>query len=454
MPQHASPLVLEYRSLDGKPMQPWSARKTVCVAIGALLLCALIPLGVAVYLATVMGKFDLADASDWPRLWALLGRLADAMWQGMAAASWTRWIEPIGWLLALPAVPLLLRAQRQRRLHIGEHELHLTSGLPRWLDKGSWGSWTLPYKTIASVDLVGYRTGRSYGPRPLQMAALQFYDHAGIVLRRLQLAPWHRLDEPMRPRLESSATWLGVQLGTWSSEQDQQTLARAYDALPLVQALRQRGLAVPALAQGKGSAGDDLFENPRMKTLILLAFAMAPIYFAGAFLLREYWVVSPPVGLWLAIGLLAAIAGGLWMRGTAQDPRAMLGLLPVQPDDSAAARHSSDRGAAMASQLIVSMLFGLSTVGAAIPAVPFVNQWLFAAEDVVFVVRPGAALEPFMPTNDLPSFRPAQSVDFWISRKPGTHYTLRMRKLPWGYWQYGVDAFRTEIEAFEDPPRK
>jgi hypothetical protein len=434
MSQHASPLVLEYRGLDGKPMPAWSARKTIGVAAGTLLLCALIPLGAAVYMAAVLGKIDLASANEWPRLWALLGTLADAAWKGMAAAPWTSWVEPIGWLLALPAVLLMFRAQRQRRLHIGDDALRLVSGLPSWLDKGPWGRWTLPYNAIASVDLVNYRAGRGGGPRPLQRAALQFTDHEGKALRRLQLAAWYWPDEPQRPKLESSANWLGLQVGTWKSEQDQQTLARAYDALPLVLALRQRGVPVPALAQGRGASGDDLFENPRMKLLILSAFALAPIYFAGAFLLREYWVASPPIGFWLALGLIAALAGGGWMRG--------------------AARHSPDSGAAWANRWIVSMLFGLSVVGAAIAAVPLFNQWLFPAEDAVFSVRSDAVLEPVVAAAGWPTFRPAQSIDFWASRKPGTHYTLRVRKLPWGHWQYGVDAFRPEIEAFEHPPGK
>ena len=442
---HASPLVLEYRGLDGKPIQPWSVRKTIWVVVGLLLLAAVFALGLVVFLVAVIGKLDLANESDWPPLWALLGKLADRAWQGVAGAPWYRWIEPIGGLLALPPVLLMQRSLGRRRLHIGDDEMRMVSGLPVWLEIGSWGSWTMPYKDIASVDLVNYRAGRTYGPRPLQRAALEFNNREGKANRRLLVAQWHRPGEGVRPQLESSATWLGMQLGTWKSQEDQQTLRRAYDALPLVAALRQRGVAVPALAQGKGAGGDDLFENPRMKVLILTAIALAPMYFAGAFLLREYWVVSPPSGFWAALGLISAVAGGLWLRGTAPDPHASPGLLPPHPPDSRAP---------LANQLIVSMLFGLSAAGAAIAGVPLVNQWLFAAADVVFMVRSDAVLEPVAAASGLPNFRPEQSIDFWISRKPGTQYTLHMRKLPWGYWQYGVDAFRPEIEAFEYPSGK
>ena len=438
-------LVLEYRGPDGKPIQSWSARKAVAIGAGLLLLAVLIAVGNAVFLAAVIGNLDFANQSHWPALWALLGKLADRLWQVVAEAPWYRWIEPIVWALVLLAVPLVFRSMAQRRLLIGDDEVRLVSSLPPWLDKGAWGSWTLAYKDITSVDLVNYRAGRAYGPRPLQRAALQFNDQQGKAIRRLVVVPWHVPGEAVRPRLASTATWLGVQLGSWNSEEDQQTLGRAYDALPLVMGLRQRGVPVPALAQGIGAGGDDLFENPRMKVLILTAIALAPMYFAGAFLLREYWVVSPPSGFWAALGLISAVAGGLWLRGTAPDPHASPGLLPPHPPDSRAP---------LANQLIVSMLFGLSAAGAAIAGVPLVNQWLFAAADVVFMVRSDAVLEPVAAASGLPHFRPEQSIDFWISRKPGTQYTLHMRKLPWGYWQYGVDAFRPEIEAFEYPSGK
>jgi hypothetical protein len=431
MSVHTSSLVLEYRGPDGKPILPWSARKTAWIALGTLLLVGLLMLAIVLYLAAIMAKLDPLKPSDWPALWAVGGKLADRAWQGLAAAPWSAWIEPIGGLLALPVVLLMLRAMGRRRLHIGDDGLDLVSGLPAWLEIGPWASWTMPYQDIASVDLVDFRAGRSVGPRPLQRAALQFNSRDGKAIRRLAVTPWHRPGEGVRPKPESSAAWLGVSLGTWNSDEDQQTLARAYDALPLVMALRQRGVAVPTLAQGKGAGGDDLFENPRMKTLILAALVLAPAYFAGAFLLREYWVVSPPIGFWVALGLLLAVAGGLWLRGTAPDPRT-----------------------ALANQLIVAMLFGLSAASAAFAAVPLVNQWLFAAEDAVFVVQAEATLEPVVAAAGLPNFRPEQSIDFWISRKPGTQYTLRMRKLPLGYWQYSVDAFRPEIEAFETPSAK
>lgn len=445
MSSHARPLVLEYRALDGKPSQPWPLRKTVWVAVGLLLLAALLPLGVVVYVVIVAGKLDLAIASNWPLLWKLLGTLADAALHRIAEAPGYTWIEPIGWLLALPVVLLIQFAPSRQRLHIGDDAVRLVRGLPTWLDTGSWGSWTMPYKDIASVDLVNYRAGSSYGPRPLHRAALQFNSREGKVVRRLPVVPWYRPDEGVRPKLESTATWLGLSLGTWNSEQDRQTLQNAYDTLPLVMALRQRGVAVPALAQGKGSGGDDLFENPRMKALILTALALAPAYFAGAFLLREYWIDSPPIGLWAVLGLCIAMASAVWMRGAASGRRAWPGEQPPTMPDP--------RGA-LANQLIVSALFGLSATGAAVAGIPFVNQWLFPAEDVIFVLRPGATLEPVVAAGGLPTFRPEQSIDFWVSRKPGTQYTLRMRRLPWGYWQYGVDAFMPEIEAFEYPAGK
>lgn len=442
MSPHASQLVLEYRGPDGKPDQPWSVRRTVRVGAGLLLLAALIALGITVFMIAVIGQLDLANENDWPALQVFLGKLADRIWQGAAEAPWYRWIEPIGWALALPAVLTLYRSMAQRRLYLCDDGLRIASGLPAWLDVGAWGSWALPYKDIASIDLVNYRAGRNYGPRPLQRATLQFNNRDGKAIRRLAVMPWHRPGDGVRPKVESSATWLGVQLGSWKSEEDQQTLRRAYDALPLIVGLRQRGVAVPALAKGIGAGGDDLFENPRMKALILTALALAPAYFAGALLLREYWVVTPPIGCWAALGLFAAIAGAIWMRGAAPAPPAVSAARPL---------HSPSP---WANPLIVSMLFGLSAASAAFAAVPLVSQWLFAAEDAVFVLRPGAVLEPVASAGGLPSFRPAQSIDFWISRKPGSQYTLQMRRLPWGYWQYGVDAFRPEIEAFEYPPTK
>ena len=51
-----------------------------------------------------------------------------------------------------------------------------------------------------------------------------------------------------------------------------------------------------------------------------------------------------------------------------------------------------------------------------------------------------------------PSFKPSESFDFWISRKQGALYTLQMRQLPLGYWQYGVELFRSEIDLFESSP--
>lgn len=449
MSPQASPPVLEFRSLDGEPVRPWSVRKTFGVVLGWFLLGAGVLFGALVYLAAVFGKVELANPDEWPRLWDLLEKLADAGWHGVAAAHWTSWIEPLIGLVAVPILLQLLLAQRRRRLHIGDVELRLVSGLPSWLDKGAWGSWTMAYSDIGVVDLVNYRAGRAYGPRPLQTVALEFKNDKGQVLRRLQVAPWYWPDEPARPKLESNTTWLGLQVGTWNSSQDQHMLTQAYEDLPLVQSLRQRGVRVPLLASGRGADGDNLFENPRMKAVIVAALALAPVYFAGAFLLREYWVVSPPAGFWLALGLFAAVAGGLWMRGQAADD-----LWPPQLPGSTAARSAPTSRAILANQLIVSMLFGLSATGAAMAGVPLVNQWLFPAEDAVFVVRDDATLEPAEAARGLPSFRSKQSTDFWSSRKPGTQYTLLMRKLPWGYWQYGVDAFRPEIEAFEYPAAK
>jgi hypothetical protein len=360
----------------------------------------------------------------------------------MAAAAWTSWIEPIGWLLALACLPMPLHLQGRSRLHIDEHRLRFVSGFPAWLDKGAWRSWTLAFSDVARVDLVGPGGGRAYGPQPLLQVALQFVGHDGRPLHRLRLAQWHLAGEAVRPRLKSSTTWLGVQLGTWASDEDKRSLARAYDALPVVQGLRRRGIAAPAWGDARGTPGDDLFDNPSMKALILLSFALAPLYFVGAFLLREYWVVAPPWEFWLLLGLIAALSGALWMRGARSSPDTVSHRSPPPMDARAVA----------ANQTIVAGLFGLAVVGAAMAALPLVDQWLFPAADVVYVVRPDATLEPVVAADGLPTFRPRQSIDFWASRKPGAHYTLRMRKLPWGYWQYGVDAFRPEIEAFEDPP--
>lgn len=343
----------------------------------------------------------------------------------------------IGLLLQMAAVcvavGVAMALPRRARLVLTDDRLSYHAGLPlmaRWLD------WTLDLNAVRQGAVGLQWAGAPMGRHPEALYRLTW--GAGG-LRGVRPAAWHVPGQPEPPRQPPHAI-LG--LVSWQRPDNQPILRRNLDALPLVQALRARGVAVPSITGRRQLAGIDLMAYARIRSAVWAFFgllAIAVVLFHG---LRHQHFFAPPSGAALiGLGLAAALAALAWMA----------------PERERAAERLASRHEFWIAKLLIALLLG---VALALCAPLLALGWGVLAKPertVVWVVQ--VADKPRLRAvddADVPPLAPRQAREFWASLHTGEHVTLPVRRGTAGWWwQYDSAALAERVEAFyaKRPPR-
>ena len=93
-------------------------------------------------------------------------------------------------------------------------------------------------------------------------------------------------------------------------------MQEAFEALPLVTALRAQGVPLSAFSTAKRQIGDgiDLMAYPRMKAMVLSFFGL--LISAGLayhFMRHQHFFEAPAVWVWVVFGACCALASWFWL---------------------------------------------------------------------------------------------------------------------------------------------
>lgn len=380
----------------------------------------------------VVGMLALLISQIW--------QLAASLPEGTAAKLWSavqmqlRSGGPMAWFkfvanLAYAAVMVALlwmqwRVLKDSYLSLDETALRYHSTLPffnRWLD------WQLPLE-----DVRAGRVGLSLVKPPLRRDPLPFVtlQWGTYPVRRLILHTWHtpaasitldQLENAAGPGLEHPD---GLRGGAPAD------LQRRFDALPLVQALRQRGVEISWLhAKRRGMAGPDLTGNDRLRWGLLMVLGLLLTGIAGhMWTQHEHVFPAWPIGLWWAGGLPLALAAGIWLWGA--PPEASLKI--------------NDARQIRAGQLFVAILLGLLGAWAMQAGAIGATRHLQPKLTLRFQTDPAG--ETLLPMSDamaahpdLPSIDVRITQEYWASLPAGHVQSLDVRR-GWAGWWWQYDG--------------
>ena len=282
------PLIFHWRQPGRAPAQRtgWVALGIAAVAIAAVL--------------WVWFPVEILTQIDWPKLWEKL------------LAKPFKFAELVLILLA----PMFLVGghvvhTKQARLTLYTDTLRYASGLPllgRWLD------WTLDLDAVRANKLPLQLAGVAMGPQPTNNYRLSWGPGQ---LRQLRPAAWY-LPQQAPVASAKPASFFG--LVRWQTPENQALLQQQFNQLPLIQALRQRGIALPSVNGKRQMVGLDLMAYPRMKAAVISFFVALLSAFVLFHLMRHHhYFTPPPLLAWVAFGAVTGVCmlAWLWQIGRA-----------------------------------------------------------------------------------------------------------------------------------------
>lgn len=386
--------------------------------------------------------------------WQLYQLFPLAVWQSAFAETIDKgfsrpslkWPELVVGMGSLGMLWVQWKQQRSARLLLDDHWLKLDSGVP-WLRR--WLDWNLSLDDVRSGKTPLLLNGMAIGSNALWMFRIGW----GLSgLRRFQPAAWipegaSGVDVPRSPTSGTDPddqpphrTWGFVH---WGHPDNAAWLQQRFDALPLVSALRQQGIELPALDRASDSrAGVDLLRYGRLRFTLTLVLPVALVLCAVMqHLARHQHYFSPwSMSMWAAIALsLAVLMGGwLWrdapvegmLRGDAWSVRMAQGLVAIL--------------------VAVVVPWGLQ----ATPLV--VAKWWVTPQSVDFMLdrdhnrlvpEPGAPVSKSVPLD--------YAASFWASQDKGSLHPLPVRAGPGGLWQqYDVEELNGRIAEYLDQQKR
>lgn len=337
-------------------------------------------------------------------------------------------------LIALLVLWAQVVHKKRARLTLDIDTLRYSSGVPvlgRWLD------WTLDLETLRSNKLSLTVIGEAYGAQPLKCYRLAW----GVgQLRQLRPTAWYLPDQPrvqpVRPK-----SFFG--LIRWQTPENQSVLQEQFNQLPLVQALRQRGVELRPITGKRQIPGLDLMAYPRMKVAVISFFVGLFSAFALFHLTRhQHYFVQPPVATWIAFGTLVGFGmlGWLWFERPAEASLASAG-------GTIEFRYA---------QGLLAVLLAVAA-GLCAPSLPlaFANVTQ-ASQALFFVLQKSPLLLQAKNANEMPGIQPMQATEYWLSLPEGEAILLPVRRGIAGlWWQFDSSVLQDRIEAFYDSlPRR
>lgn len=316
---------------------------------------------------------------------------------------------------------------KQARLTLETDSLRYTSGLPllgRWLD------WTLDLEAVRVNKLPLQLAGVAMGPQPTNNYRLSW--GKGQV-KQLRPAAWHLPNQaPVAPVKPTSS----FGLVRWKTPENQALLQQQFNQLPLVQALRQRGIALPPINGKRQMVGLDLMAYPRMKVAVI-SFFMALLSAIVLFhLMRHHHYFMPPSLLaWVAFGAAAGLCMLVW-------------LWPEHPGEINTATAAEAIGF-RSTQVLLAALMAVAA-GLCAPSLPLAFSSITQApQDTAFELKNAPLRLRATAASGVPDVHPDQALDYWLSQPEGAAFSLPVRQGVAGlWWQFDSRVLEERLDAF------
>jgi hypothetical protein len=312
--------------------------------------------------------------------------------------------------------------RRRGRLTLDNSQLRFDSGVPLL---GPWLDWQLSLDDVRSGRTALRLTSVALGANALALIRLG-WGRAG--LRSLRPAAWRLSGEGASVHPEPQPPHRPLGFVNWRHPDNAAWLQQRFDALPLLLALRERGVVLPdLLSMRQGAEGPDLMAHPRLRAVLAL---LALLTISGALLLHlsryQHYITPWSRPTWLAMAALIAALTAAWQ----------LVLAPPMPDDRAS-RWSLRFAQALSTVLMVPLL------GWNLYHAPLAWGRAFGraqAGDYVLDVD-AAVLRP----SDAATAGPAIAVDlaapYWRAQQDGSTHPLVVRRGWAGWWtQYDTET--------------
>ena len=365
-------------------------------------------------------------AIDWP-----------LAWQSLLEKPGKLFVPIFYLLIVLPVTIASQKRLRNARLILDDRTLRYQSGLPfvsRWLD------WSLDLNAIRSQQLafrVVVLPGGSLSPQ-LYTVAWGASKHSGDRSNHtLRPGDWHLANQTsVAPKRSFLA------LPTKPSAQAAARLQAELQALPLVQALEQRGIVLPPITTKPANVGLDLMAYARLRVAVYAFFALLAL--AGLLMVsvrHSYYFASPPLEVWLAFGAVAwaCTLAWLWAETTADQ-------------ESGSGPHAETEPAKglRATQLIVAAFVGLAC-GLCAPSLPLAYADLLQTPEARLFALQKHPLQLVVTdrANTTPPIQLEQATEYWQSLRAGSAIVLPVREGVSGlWWQYDATAVREKWIVF------
>ena len=398
------PLIFHWRQ-PGKMQAQRSGRVVLGVAA----------LGIAVVLWLLFPTAILSQI-DWSKAWQNL--------LAKSAVLWELALYPLAMVFFLGGHVV---HTKHARLTLQADTLRYTSGLPLL---GPWLDWTLDLEAVRTHRLPLELAGVAMGPQPTNNYRLSW--GKGQV-KQLRPAAWHLPNHvavaPVKP-----ASSFG--LVRWQTPENQALLQQQFNQLPLVQALRQRGIMLPPVNAKRQMAGLDLMAYPRMKVAVI-SFFMALVSAIVLFHLmrHHHYFTPPPLLAWVAFGAAAGLCMLAW-------------LWPEQPGEVNTASAAEAIGF-RSTQVLLAALTAVAA-GLCAPSLPLAfSSTTQASQDIAFDLKTAPLRLRATAASGVPDVHPDQALDYWLSQPEGAAFSLPVRQGVAGlWWQFDSRVLEDRLDAF------
>jgi hypothetical protein len=379
------------------------------------LVMAVALVGVVAIVWTSPLSWATIKAVDWYAVWQKMARAPDQLIR-LALC-------PVFALLAIGG-PILHK--RRARLTLNERTLSYRSGLPvlqKWLD------WTLDLDAIRSKQLT---LRQQADPRGMvRFYCVTWGPVAGAFARQLRPFSWYLPGQPVVERaLFEDAVF-------WPSARSRAALQDKLQALPLVQALLQRGIELPHVSTKPATIGMDLMVHARMRAAVYGFFSLLLLSMGLLWFVRDayYFAPLPQLALWIMAG--GAGAGMLvWLWGETPDADT------VQGGKAAVVGFR-------ATQVVLAALVSVAA-GLCAPSLPLAYAVVTqASREQVFALQkqPQRLLPDHM--DAMPAVQLEQAAEYWQSLPEGAAVTLPVRRGAFGlWWQFDAAALREKWQVY------
>jgi uncharacterized RDD family membrane protein YckC len=298
---------------------------------------------------------------------------------------------------------------------------------------GQWLDWTLDLNAIRRNNVTLKVMGAPLGAYPLHIYRLSWGDAGFFQIRQVRPSAWQLPNQPKADVIQPKSTLGFVR---WGSPENLALLQTHFDQLPLVHALRERGVAVATLTGKQQHAGFDLMAYPRFKMAVIgsLAAFLAALALFHAMLNQQYFV-QPDWTVWLAVGAVVAAPVFSWLRREQLGKDAFGGTVKSLEFS--------------ATQLFLACLAGAGTAACAVSVPLALTTLAQPAREVAFVLQK-SPLRLLAPASlGVPDVQPAQALDYWASLRNGDVVTLPIRDGLGGlWWQFDSSVLSDALDKF------